>query len=124
MSSHKNSLNIVDLSHENIEPGIGYLQLSGDLDIPGVQDIELKFTSLATSQRKSIILDLSEVTLITSEGLAMLIPIANTLRAEGKIMVLLSPNRKVEKVLKMAGVQDILPIEHNLESALNRARTN
>ena len=67
-----------------------------------------------------MIIDLSDVTLITSIGLGMLITSANALRLCSAPMILLNPARNVETVLEMAGVNDILPIEHDLNAALKR----
>lgn len=120
MSNQNNSRRSVELSHKHIQQGIGYIQLSGDLDISGVQEISLRFTTLSATQRRPTIVDLSEVTLITSLGVGMLITNANTLRSEGRVMIIFKPNPIVEKVLKLACVPDVLPIEHDLESALRR----
>ena len=90
------------------------------LDIAGVQDIELKFTVYTSGRRKPVIVDLSEVSLITSMGLGMLITNAKTLQAQGIPFIILSPQPNVEKVLLMSGLQDLLPIEKDLASALDR----
>src|SRR5262249_16928245 len=107
---------------EHIQEGIGYIRLFGDLGISGVQEISLKFTSLSVTGRKPTIVDMSEVTFISSLGIGMLMADAKSLRAEGKIMILLKPNALIEKVLKLACVPEILPIEDDLQSALNRAK--
>lgn len=110
----------LQLKHEWIAPDVGCVYLSGRLDIPGVQDVQLKFTVFTATQKKPVIVNLSDVTLITSIGLGMLIAGANALRIYGVPMVLLNPQRGVEKVLEMACVNEILPIEHDLDAALKR----
>jgi len=110
----------LELKHEWIAPDIGCVYLSGRLDIPGVQEVQLKFTVFTATQRKPVIVNLAEVTLITSIGLGMLIGGANALSLHGLQMVLLSPQPNVEKVLLMAGLNQVLPIEHDLEAALKR----
>jgi anti-sigma B factor antagonist len=121
MDHQKNNRQAMELSHDHLEPGIILIRLSGDLDISGVQQISLKFTTLSSTQRKPTIVDMSGITLITSMGVGMLLTNANTLRKEGKVMIILKPNPNVEKVLKLAGAPEVLPIEHDLESAVNRA---
>jgi anti-anti-sigma factor len=112
------------MRHEQNESGIGTIFLSGRMDILGVQKIELRFTTLTATQRKSIIVDLSEVELLVSVGLGLLIRNANTLKAHGKIMVLLKPQPRVERVIEIAGLQDLLPIEHDPAEAQKRIQTN
>jgi len=122
MSPRKNALKFIDMTSEMKESGVGYLKLSGELDIGGAEEIGRDFSSLITSKKTSIILELSNVTLLTSEGLAMLMAGINSLRENGRIMVVLNPNPKVERVLKLANLKDLLPIEHDMEAALNRVR--
>ena len=122
MQNGNNPRRRTDLSYEQIHEGIGYIRLFGDLDISGVQEISLKFTTLSVTGRKPTIVDLSEVTFISSLGIGMMMADAKSLRAEGKIMILLKPNAMIEKVLKLACVPEILPIEDDLQSALNRAK--
>src|SRR5438093_7979245 len=110
----------LEMRYEDLEPNIAKVNLFGRLDIAGVQDIELKFTVYTSGRRKPVIVDLSEVSLITSMGLGMLITNAKTLQAQGIPFIILSPQPNVEKVLLMSGLQDLLPIEKDLRSALDR----
>jgi anti-sigma B factor antagonist len=110
----------LELKHEWIAPDIGCVYLSGRLDIPGVQEVQLKFTVCTATQRKPVIVDLSDVTLITSIGLGMLISGAHALKTHGVPMILLNPPPNVTKVLEMACVEELLPIERDLDAALRR----
>jgi anti-anti-sigma factor len=112
----------MQIGHKEIGPDIGLIYLKGRLDIMGVQKIELKFTAFSSTQRRSVIVDLSEVELMNSVGLGMLISNAKTLKAHGKKMVLLKPDSHVETVITMAGVDELLPIEHDLTQAIARIK--
>jgi anti-anti-sigma factor len=114
----------LELKHEWIAPDVGCVYLSGRLDIPGVQEVQLKFTVFTATQRKPVIVDLSDVTLITSIGLGMLITGANALKTHGVPMILLNPQPNVAEVLELACVNEILPIEQDLEAALRRIQHN
>lgn len=109
---------------DDLRPDVGRVYLSGRMDIAGVQETELKFTVLTSSQKKSVIVDLSAVELITSVGLGMLIRNANNLRAQGHSMIVFNPIPQVEKVLRMAGLGDLLPIEFDLQTALGRIQNS
>lgn len=110
------------MRYEEIAPDVNCVHLSGRLDVVGLNEIELKFTVMTALQRKAVIVDLSEVELLTSVGLGMLILSANNLKAQGKMMILLKPNRYVEKVVRMACLDEILPIEYDLTDALRRIK--
>jgi anti-anti-sigma factor len=121
MQSQNQNRKAIELSHDHMEEGIVLIRLSGNLDISGVQQISLKFTTLSSTQRKPCIVDLTGVDLITSMGVGMLLTNATTLRAEGKVMIILNPTPNVERVLRLASVGEVLPIEQDLDSAVKRA---
>jgi anti-anti-sigma factor len=110
------------IDYESIEPNIGCVRLSGALDISGVQEVSLKFTTYTATARKPVIVDLNQVTLITSMGLGMLIMNAKSLLLHRLPTVLLNPQPTVEKVIRMSGLDQILPIEYDLDSALKRIK--
>jgi anti-anti-sigma factor len=62
--------------------------------------------------------------MITSMGLGMLITTAKSLLLHQLPMVLLNPQPNVEKVILMSGLEELLPIEHDLDSALKRIRAS
>ena len=113
---------MLKIDYEPIEPNIGCVRLAGALDISGVQEVGLKFTSLTCTPRKPVIIDLNDVTMITSMGLGMLITNAKSLLLHQAPTVLLNPQPNVEKVILMSGLDDILPIEHDMDSALRRIK--
>jgi anti-sigma B factor antagonist len=92
------------------------------MDIPGIQEVSLRFTVLTATRRKPVIIDLSEVDMITSIGVGLLISSANALKAYHASMVLLKPQDKVEKVLRLSNIDQVIPIEHELDAALKRIR--
>ena len=111
----------MEMTHEWLDDTVGLIRLSGRLDIPGCQELTLEFTTYTATQRKPVIVDLSEVTLITSMGVGLLLSNAKALHRHGARMVLLNPQPNVEKVLELSGLTIALPIEHNMDLALVRA---
>jgi len=112
----------LELQYEKLESNVGLVHLSGRLDVPGVQGIDLKFTVYTATQRLPVVVDLENVTLITSMGLAMLITNAKSLKNQGVPFILLNPQPQVEKVIVMSGLEGFLPIERDLSSALQRIK--
>ncbi len=105
---------------EILDSDVGYVHLEGRMDIPGVQLVSLKFTVYTATRKKPVIVDLSQVEIITSMGIGMLISNANSLKLHAMPMILLNPQERVEEVLKLAHIDHILPIEHELASAIKR----
>jgi anti-sigma B factor antagonist len=101
-----------------LESGIGCVSLSGRLDILGVQQIEMKFAVMTSTHGKSVIVDFNSVELLTSIGLGMLISNANVLYVQGKRMVVLNPQTRVERVIRIACLDQILPIAYSLREAI------
>ncbi len=99
---------------------ITHLVLAGRLDAAGVQEVDIKFSAYTAARRKSTLVDLSQVEFIASLGIGMLIASAKALQRHGAAMVLLSPQESVEKVLKTLGIDQVIPVVHDLESGLRR----
>ena len=100
------------------DQNISYIALIGRLDLPGVQQIELKFTANTVTQRKPTLVDLSELEYIASLGLRMFITAAKALHLHGLRLVLLRPQPQVEEVFRAAGFDQLIPVEHIEEQAL------
>jgi len=99
-----------------------HIALSGKLDILGVGAIENKFIGYTAARKKNAIVDISEVTFMGSMGLRIFLSAARSLNMEKKTLILLNPQPLVNEVLETSGIQDAVTIEHNAESALNKAK--
>jgi anti-anti-sigma factor len=113
----------IQISYCEIEPGIGYVTLQGRLDIRNVPKVELIFEAMTATQQKDVIVNLQSVELLNSVGLGMLISNGNALSALGLRMILFHPQPRVERVIRLARVDSVLPIEHDLQSALKRIKS-
>ena len=94
-----------------------FLALAGRLDAMGVQEIDAHFMSLATSPGKLLIVDMSQVSFITSMGIRMLLGSVKILKTENVKMVLLKPQPFVEKALRMVALHELIPILHDEKQA-------
>ena len=97
---------------------ITHLLLSGSLDIKGVRDIEMDFSSL-TSGEKTVVLDFSGVNFIASLGMRMLLSTAKKLENEGNKLILHSVSPLIETALNTAGLATIMPIVKDQPDALS-----
>jgi anti-sigma B factor antagonist len=108
----------VELEIKNQSDRITHLALRGRLDTAGVDEVELRFTSHTVPRAKPLLLDMSEVTLLASLGLRMLLRVAKALDHRGAKMVLLSPQPAVAEVLKVSGFDQLIPVHNDEVTAL------
>jgi anti-anti-sigma factor len=91
--------------------------LDGRLDIQGAAAIDLRMNVLAGSS-KFLLIDLTNVSFLGSMGLRSIIIPAQAVRRRGGKVALLRPTQMVEEVLKASNVDQIIPIFHDLDSAV------
>lgn len=105
------------ISTESIDGGITRVLLDGRLDIQGAAAIDLRMNVLAGSS-KFLLVDLSNVSFLGSMGLRSIVLPAQALQRRGGKMALLNPVPMVEEVLKASSIDQIIPIFHDLDSAV------
>jgi anti-sigma B factor antagonist len=99
-----------------------HLGLAGKMDVSGVQEMEGKFISLIASGKKNALVDISGVSFVGSMGLRVFLTAAKSLSWEKKSLILLNPQPMVNEVLEASSFQDVVAIEHNYQSALEKAK--
>jgi anti-anti-sigma factor len=96
--------------------GITRVLLDGRMDIQGTLAVDPHFREIAKSKRK-VLVDLANVNFMASLGMRTLVMTAKAIRNEGGTMVLIHPQPNVEKALKTAGLDMIIPIAPDASSA-------
>jgi anti-anti-sigma factor len=112
----------MEISSDIVE-GINCIFLKGRLDIAGTQAVDLKFTTLTSTRRQPVMVDLSEVDFISSIGIRMLATNAKALNGSGTKMILVNPQKIVADVLRQSGMDQLIPIAETASDAaamLNR----
>jgi anti-anti-sigma factor len=102
---------------EELPGGITKVILDGRLDIEGAAAVDLKMNVIAGS-KKAVLVDLQKVSFLGSMGLRALVAPARAIKSRGGKMVLFGPNEMVEQVLKTSGIDTMIPVHHELQSAL------
>ena len=103
---------------ETLADGITKVNLAGRLDLLAAQKIDMQFNIVAGSKRK-VIVDLEQVSFLASIGIRTIVIGAKTIKSKGGHMVLLKPTPDVEKVLTVSGIDTIITILHDLDSAVS-----
>ena len=112
------------LQYRELEDDIRLIELSGKLDIYGVNEIDQAFVRHCAGDGVRVLVDLSGVSYISSIGIPMLINTAKSILKGGGKMALLSPQKNVAEVLNMTGIHLIIPIFHDLQSARDKLKTS
>ena len=105
------------ISTESMDGGITRILLDGRLDIQGAAAVDLKMNVLAGSS-KFLLIDLSNVSFLGSMGLRSIVIPAQAVSRRGGKVALFNPVPMVEEVLKASNIDQIIPIFHDLDSAV------
>ncbi|KJV07731.1 STAS domain-containing protein [Methylocucumis oryzae] len=98
--------------------------LSGRLDMQGAQAIDMKFTALTATRDGSILVDISDVSFLSSLGIRTILSAAKAVSRRGGLMVLFNPQPNVMEVLEASGVSSLIPIYTELALAINDLTAN
>ncbi|HUB96379.1 MAG TPA: STAS domain-containing protein [Stellaceae bacterium] len=107
----------MNLEADDRESGVTWITLDGRLDIAGAGAIDLKFSAL-TGSRRLVVVDLSRVTFLASMGMRLLLSGAKTVASKGGRLVLHAPIPTVEQVLTTAGIDTVIPVLRDHDSAV------
>ena len=97
--------------------GVTRLILAGKMDIEGATSVDKEFSDAASS-RKKVVVDLHDVDFLASLGMRTLVVNAKSIMSRGGRMVLVSPQPNVEKALRSSGIDTIIPIADDFDSAV------
>ncbi|MEN8175425.1 MAG: STAS domain-containing protein [Pseudomonadota bacterium] len=103
---------------KEIDTDLVEITLVGRLDIQGTQAIDMPFTSVTATRRAGVLVDMSGVNFIASIGIRTLLTNAKALAKHGGKMVLLNPAPMVFDVLTTSGVDHMIPINDDYDSAV------
>ena len=106
----------MEIATEELPGGIVRVILEGSLDITGASAIDLRMNLIAGSHN-AVLLDLTNVSFIGSMGLRSLALPARAIKSRGGRMALLNPNENVAQVLKTSGIDTLLPVYYDLDTA-------
>jgi anti-anti-sigma factor len=107
----------MEMTIETLSDGVTKVNLVGRLDIAAALKIDMQFNIVSGSKRK-VIVDIEHVSFLASIGIRTIVTGAKTAKSKGGQMVLLKPMPDVEKVLITSGIDTIIPILHDLDSAV------
>ena len=107
----------MELQYTELDNNVRLIKLIGELDIMGVNGIDIKFTGYCSGEKPRVLVDLSGVSFMASIGIRLLTSNAKSIASRGGKMVLLNPTPDVKSVLEVTGIPSIIPMYEHLESA-------
>lgn len=108
----------MDIVVNPLQTGAVEVQLSGRLDATGVDAVETRFNASALAGGHDALVDLSQVSFVSSMGIRMLLTGAKTMRAKQRQFLLVVPAGPVREVLEMAALDTLIPMFSVRDEAL------
>ncbi|MFO1011607.1 MAG: STAS domain-containing protein [Planctomycetota bacterium] len=90
-------------------PELTRIALKGALDTTGVDRIETRLNAILARGGHGV-LDLSDVTFLTSLGIRLLIGLAKLLNRRGRKLVLVAPRPLVDQALRHSSIDELIPV--------------
>ena len=87
-----------------------HITVQGNLDLAGSNAVRASLIATVTAAPRETVLDLSQVRLLTSAGIRVLVEAAKILRAAGTRLVLRNPQEFVSGALALAGLDSLLTV--------------
>jgi anti-sigma B factor antagonist len=110
----------MDIAVEELAAGATKIVLQGRFDTTGAALIELPFNTVVTA-KKAIVVDLSAVNFLSSYGIRLLLMGAKIAAGKGGKLTIVCPDNNVGKVLKTAGISDLVPLFQSEDAAVAAA---
>jgi anti-anti-sigma factor len=107
----------MNLTSELLAGDVLRIALEGRLDIDGVQGIEVRFTALTATRKANVVVDLSGVTILASIGIRLLVTAARGQKTRGGKIVIAAAQPPVQAALVSAGINHVMPLYDDVESA-------
>jgi len=86
------------------------IALTGRLDIPGTEEIVIKYAAAATTAGRRVVVDMTAVSFLGSIGIRALVSNAKALQSNGGRMVLfVGVNETITKTLQTTGIDALIP---------------
>ncbi len=105
------------MTQDTLEGGITRIALEGQLDLPGAQSLEQPFAFATTTRAGRFVVDMTGVTFVASIGIRVLVTSARAQSQRGGKMVIIAPPGNSADVLRMAGIDRIIPFVDDLDAA-------
>jgi anti-anti-sigma factor len=112
----------LDLTESEPRERVVSLRLKGELDLGSAYQFDRRVLDAEARQPDVICIDLREVTMLDSAGLARLVSAHRRARRGGWRLVILKGGRSVSRVLQVTRLEEHLDVARDLDAALGSGR--
>lgn len=98
-------------------PDFVVLDLSGSMDAKGTGAIQESLRKYAANSSKHLVLDLANLSFLSSIGLRLFLQIAKTLALKELQLVLVAPPPLITTVIDHSAMDKLVPVVQNVEAA-------
>ncbi len=99
-------------------PGVVRIALRGELDLHTAYAFDRRLLELEADHPDCIVIDLSQLSMLDSAGLARLVSAHRRARRDHRRVVFVRGGRIVQRVLSMTGLGEQLEVARDLDTAL------
>lgn len=103
---------------ESEQNGVSVFTLEGRIDTEGSVDLDLALQSAVADGKHKMVLDMSQVTYISSAGLRTLADVLTRNRENDGDLKLVAPTKKVMRVLQIIGFNNFFSIYDTTDAAV------
>ena len=106
------------VSDEEVRPHVVRVTLSGELDLGSAYAFDRRMLAIEQGKPRLIVVDLRELVMLDSAGLARLVSAQRRARRGGWKLVLVRGGRAIQRVLSMTQLEEHFHIARDLPNAL------
>lgn len=114
---HEDDCNILQLTKPLPPQGLRFIPLAGRIDAAAAPVVQRSIQEIIDSGGRWVVVDMAEVTFVSSSGLRALLLLTRSLRKKNGDLRLCSLQPQVSEVFKLTGFDQIFPLYPNRQDA-------
>ncbi|HEY7116366.1 MAG TPA: STAS domain-containing protein [Tepidisphaeraceae bacterium] len=112
---------MANLERSNID-GVTVLRLRGSLNQGAIADVEKSFRDATQEDGAAIVLDLTNVDILTTPAISMFLDAARAIKHTGGRIVATGPQPRVNEVLRRLRLDTLLPVCTSIAEGIQRVK--
>jgi anti-anti-sigma factor len=100
--------------------GYSWITLRGKMWSPkDLTTLEHEIETLKGQKSKGVVADFRDISFVSSQGLGVIVRLADILKQAGKKMVILKPKEEIREIIELSAVNKVIPVaagEEELEA--------
>ena len=112
----------VSVTTRTADEGVAVVEVSGEVDVYTAPTLRQHLRDATTAGTKRIVVDMTNVKFLDSTGLGVLVGAMGRVRETDGDMRLVVTSDHILKVLRITGLDALIPVDEDVESAVGAAR--